>query len=345
MNYTAKDLFPEWYKSIDPQLNQDLAEKRITAIQSLIKNDDIKFWLDVIRIAYGSKPKYEANLTKIIDEFHKLDIVFPLMSNENLLRVLSGIMLCFKIENDAYEEDFDICLGIVNFNFLGQYQEHEAPFKTMAQDFLANAGRKVELNGIDESIQELTKTLEELEDEKKHITIENSDHITIIKTVQTLNTERERLAEELNSLWWLIGEYSSFYNDFFSKIGSLSMIIPSAYELYKLTTFSIEIKSAKALLQKVLTLSDKGKVPKETTILDAIDSIKQEDKSALLINSDNVSEFTPCLLALKTAFDIDATVWPDTYAAKSKKADIKTKMASREIAFQFYRELIFISRN
>lgn len=121
------------------------------------------------------------------------------------------------------------------------------------------------------------------------------------------------------------------------------MVIPSAYELQQLTTFSQEIKSGRALLHKVLTLSNKSKAPKDISVLEAINAIPKEQRPKLLSDTSNVSEFTPCLLALKTAIEIKNTVWPDTYAATSSNADIKSKKAQSEIAFQFYRELIFIS--
>lgn len=347
MSYTSTKLFPTWYKKITPQVTAELVTLRVNAINELIKNDDINFWLDVIRMAYERPILDKKSRESIVEEFHKEDINFELISNDNLVRVLSGITLCFKIEDADFEENFAICLAVTNFNSLGQYKESEVPFREKAEQFLAETKNNLDEQELEKDLEVLTETLESFEEEEnekeEEIPLNRSNYISILKTIKTLNSERARLAEELNSLWWLMGEHSKFYNDFFSNKGSVAMVIPSAYELQQLTTFSQEIKSGRALLHKVLTLSNKSKAPKDISVLEAINAIPKEQRPKLLSDTSNVSEFTPCLLALKTAIEIKNTVWPDTYAATSSNADIKSKKAQSEIAFQFYRELIFIS--
>lgn len=341
MSLSSKQMFPTWYKSILPQITNELLDQRIAAINILVVNDSMDFWLDVIRIANGIKVKNAATTTLLVDEFLKTDVNFPPVSNENILKVLSSILLCFKLERQDDELIQPISLAIVNLNFLGQHEESTIPFANRANLFLQND--IIQDEDIEDDITILNEALDNFAEGEEETHPANSEYSAMIRAITVLNSQREKSAEEVNTLWWVLGEFSKSQNKFFIDIGSLGMIIPGAKELFDLTTYSRILLSAKALLQKVLIISNKGKHPSKATLLETVNATGSECKASLNNILSKASEFTPCLLATKVAIDSGTSDWEAAYRSVSANGNPKKKMEQGDISFQFYRELIFIS--
>src|SRR4051812_30028707 len=122
MKYKAKDLLPDWYGTIELKPDLDMLKLREKAIKKIIAKDDKSLWLDIVHLSLGLAPVRKSNINgEFIDEFKKADGNFPLTNNERLIKVLSTIVLCYKIEKGDPEINNFICLAIVNSNFFGQY--------------------------------------------------------------------------------------------------------------------------------------------------------------------------------------------------------------------------------
>ena len=134
-NNSCERLFPSWYKTIDPALTTDTVNNRIAAIRSILENTEVEFWLDVVRIALGTDARDKATKMTLEEKFVEFDVTFDLVSNENLIKTLSEILLCFLIETRSALA-YLVATLISNINFLEQFSTSRIPYLSRAIDLL-----------------------------------------------------------------------------------------------------------------------------------------------------------------------------------------------------------------
>lgn len=373
MNYTAKDHFPDWYKVTKITVTKDLVKSRIQAIDEIIQIEKKEFWLDLVRLAVGLKPKDPKTSIDFIKEFKDTDVTFPISNNEKLLETLAGITLCFKLEAQDLEEepeaeveekeeetkeeeteeetetDYEtltnlntaISLSIININLLGQYKNEGIPFTEYAENYLGSKNyieRQQEEEDYDEQIATIHEELEETDAE-----MSKEDNQTVIKTLQSVIQKNIILSEELNILSWIFGEYSKYAKKFFQEAGFIPMITCSALELQEKAPKHHFLPSAKSLLHRILTISNSTKKLSNVTVYDVVSPLTPEIKSILTKHKDNISELTPYMLAVLKSEEVDTGA---DYSASYKKAtnggDLKKALRPEVLAGQIYNELVFI---
>jgi len=374
MNYTAKDHFPDWYKATKITVTEGLVKSRIQAIDEIIKIEKKEFWLDLVRMAVGLKPKDPKTSQDFIKEFKDTDVTFPILNNEKLLETLAGITLCFKLEAQDLEEELKaeakepaeeakkeeetaeeteidyealtdlntaISLSIININLLGQYKNEGIPFTEYAENYLG-AKTYIERHHEEEDYDEQIATIhEELEGDDGEMSKE--DNQTVIKALQSVIQKNIILSEELNILSWIFGEYSKYAKKFFQEAGLIPMITCSALELQEKAPKHHFLPSAKSLLHRILTISNSSKKLSNVTVYDAISPLPPEIKSFLTKHKDNISELTPYMLALMKSEEVDAgTDYSALYKKATNGGDIKKALRPEVLAGQIYNELVFI---
>jgi GTPase-associated system helical domain len=342
MSYTAKDSFNEWYKKIDVVATAEVLAFRTEAINKILEYDDQEFWLDVIRIHYSLPLPTEQNKSKLISEFKKTDLVFPILDNAMLINVLASIILCFKLEDDSEELNTSIALAIINCNFLEHYKKNDVPVYEHALKFLKNSDsrRKVDYSALTDKIVDLTHELSEEDDETN---LSKKKALEIAQIIKLHNVTQKVLLEESNVMWWLFSLHSKICDKNFSEIGSANILI-SARELYDLTQFSQVIDSGMSILNRVLLLSNDNKPFKNSSLFEAVNALDEPTKEKLLNGLEGVSTLTPCLLAVQKSLELNSDDdWAPLYKKASFGADVKKKKhKSLDIAYQMYKELIFI---
>jgi ribosomal protein L12E/L44/L45/RPP1/RPP2 len=370
MNYTAKDYFPDWYKVTKITVTESLVTSRIQAIDEIIQIEKKEFWLDLVRMAVGLKPKDPKTSSDFIKEFKDKDVTFPISNNEKLLETLAGITLCFKLEAQDLEEDPEtekeeetegeeaeeetetdyetltnlntaISLSIINVNLLGQYKSEGIPYTEYAENYLGSKTyleRQQEEDDYEEQIASIHEELEKVDAE-----ISTEDNQTIIKTLQSVMQKNVILSEELNILSWIFGEYSKYAKKFFQEAGLIPMITCGALELREKAQKLHFLPSAKSLLHRILTISNSSKKLSNVTVYDVISPLTPEIKSLLTKHKDNISELTPYMFAVLKSEEVEAgTDYSAPYKKATNNGDIKKALRPEVLASQIYNELVFI---
>lgn len=375
MTHTAKELFPDWYFSADLTLSNDAIKSRISVIEDIVnKKQKLTFWNDLIKIYLGTKVTDDTNRTLFVNAFKADDVSFPLSNNENIIRVLAAITLCFKldpnlveeedgaedIETDAEETDEPeeiesddieyyalkeiISLGLLNSNFFEQYI---VPSGIPVFEFAKYTFDQIAINEgdkLDEKIEKLTKIEKEFE-EDVNLDLSSDDMLTIIQSIKEVIESNKRLNEETNVMWWVFGEYSKTLKEYYSKIKTSQAILVAANELANITTLH-SISPAKHFLKKIISITNyENKGKKGTTILDVSNSLGEILKEKILKNiGGTLNEFTPCLLTIEKSMNYsEGEDWTTAYKKVSKGIDIKKQFTPEQLATQFYKEIIYIS--
>jgi hypothetical protein len=342
MSYTAKDYFPDWYKVIEPKPDQEIINSRIAAIEKIITNKNKEFWLDVIRMHLGLIPKNSENKEKFIAEFRSTDGSFPITEsdNQNLVKVLASIVLCFKLEIEDKNLNFLISLAAINSNFLNQYNiTSKIPVLDKALNYSLHYTREERECDFENELDEMDEIVNDKEELDK-------DQInTMAQIIRSQIQAYKNLSEETNVLWWIFGEYSKICGDYFKNVGNFKMIIAGAKELSDIAEYSNGFQSAQPILHKALEKSENKKTDlKEISAFEVINTLTEDLKKKVINGSqDLISEFTPCLLALLKSIDFNkGEDWSNIYSKSSNGGDIKKKFKQDELSYQFYKELSFI---
>jgi hypothetical protein len=348
MNYTPQDLFPSWYSKADLNPNKETVILRLGSLEKVNENDDHLFWLELTKFYLGFQFDQE-KIDQFVDIFKNDDITFPLIDNDFLLKVLVSSALIFKISQKSNLVSPIIALSLVNCEFcIRDTPSQEIPVFSTANSYLKSHSES------SRSIRSLTHTtnLSKLVTKYENLDKENFEKIdfetakVITKALAFNSKTNSILSEEINVLWWIIGEWSESFDISFQDTGIQNMILISAFELYDHTTISSRLKSAKSLLFKSILTSAKGKKGqlKEESVYELVNKIKKEYKLKVVEDvKESISILTPILQTIEKSLEFDSSQdWLSSYKNLNNKNGHNKKYSPEEIAFQIYSELIFI---
>lgn len=337
-NHKSDYFFPTWYKIVELTPTQELVTNRIAGIKSIISDYDVDFWLDVVRTALGSKVKDEEFTNNFVESFRKTDIGFPVSSNENVVRTLAQISLCFLFESNE-DFRFAIALALMNSTFYSQ-EAYAVPFIHYAQNYVIdynNYTSDIKHNDLDLLVDRKS----DIENEEE--TLNSTDTVNLIDALITFKDINDRLSNEVNVLWWLFGQYSYELEDYFTNINTIELILPASIELYDLNGSKQSLASSKHILHKVLTTS-KARKPKLNEY--SLEEVFLQTDSAIrnkILKLGEESGFTPVLYSLGyyDKFE-EKNLWQTAVKKELGSIDLDKKFPSYEISFQVYKEIMLI---
>jgi hypothetical protein len=341
--HNATDLFPTWYKTIDPVVGAETVANRITAINKVLEDEATDTWFNIVKLAFGITGVDATTVSGLETEFKDADINFPLVSNENILCVLAQISLCFLFEsdNDSTEQ---VAMAVSNAVFFPRFDKSAIPFYEYAIERLS---QPIELE--DEEIQTnytaVADAIDAMEESATEVLMDYTDQFALLKTVKYLFNENTKLREESNILWWLFGQYSPTQEQYFAEMGTDKIILSTALELAELNVGEDKLPAARHLLHKALVIGNKNKsLVTKVKFSSIVNDSPAIVKTKILSKVSNITEFTPCLLALSLSsqFD-DLAVWKAAFKSKVTNADIDTEFLPLDISFQVYKEIMFLA--
>ncbi len=331
MKNPAKEMMNDWLRTVETSPNPETNSNREKAIKKIIGSTDQMFWLNLLRLAYGLPSSLKE--ADFITHFKKQDESFPLANNENLLKVLANITICYKLETGDSELNHWLSLAITNCVFLNPLSpESHIPvigYATENIEHLSGDRRIVDIEALNETIEQLEGDEEEGEEQK-------ALSKTAVRSLYKLNV---KLLEEVNILWWLYTGYSKLGQKSFSSINEKILPIFAAKELYDLMHIERLIESSPAFFKKVL--GENAELQQD--VFSSINSISEEDRKKVLKDSEGViSEFTPILKAMTLSLGFPTgDDWSNAYK-KQVGGDVKISKTAQEIAQQLYREFMFV---
>lgn len=363
MNYSAHDMFADWYnQGLKKEASNEELTSRRTVLDKILGSSDPTFWLNALGVFLGLVKADDPIYKQLASEFKEQDDFFSL-TNENLLRLLIGCAIAEKIEENAnYVSDL---LALAIINTFPEEQEILPAIVPLAHRFWINeceSSRSMEFSKNPEKIKSaIGKTpLPTMADHTgipdfvKQLTTfigvfnkDNISEITAINGILEWNSMTEKnfksLSEETNILWWIFGEYSNIFQKSFHTFSPQLLSVVSALELDQLTVSLPGAGKIDAIINKVLSILDKTS-SQNNTLEEIVSSIK-EHQEAIKANLPTMNPilipFCPYTFGLTSYLEYSEVEWKDVYFKKTKINCQSTTSLSR-YASQLYRELMMI---
>lgn len=362
-SYTVKELFSDWYSAgVKSEKTSDEIELRQKSITLALKNKDVDFWVDLLRLAFGLMPKSEETNSKFVEYFKSKDAVFPLINNENLVRTLACCTIGQKIEDNSDYTSDTLALGVMATTFLEKNSSIPVPqLVTFSKSFWLNecvGVRKTKTNNA-ESIKgnvskiELTAGLAAAEFHNElttHLSNITKDHEKLVNSVKNelskLIHNNKILSEESNVLWWVFGGYSRDFDIKLKDLGFPASVLQISKELADIT----QILPGFSNLNSLLTKSLDEVVLKKDLKASKIETFFEFKNSDDVLNGfleqypEELMDLLPChsLIKLKADSDSGASEWIKRFC---KKFGIKEtiELTPFDLAKQLYIERMLMS--
>jgi hypothetical protein len=357
-------LFADWYRLVDITPNGEMLEKRWQGVDAFLNSiEDEDVLLDLIRVYVGSDPIDDEFINGFRQCFINADPAFPTRENDLEMKILAATALAECIENSRIDNIFTVAQSLCCYTFHGQ--------KTVGvlSELIDIAGKYLyKESGLVRETEEITKlklppkldqTFEEIKKHTPGNDLNNAwPHIerllsslrsalntsvnAVNKNLATLDDNLDVQREENNILWWLYGEYSHDLRKKFSAISKPGVCLVLAKELVGLTLQSPGPTSARAFLDKGLSVA--GVNSKKLPIKDVVNTTDRQWREDYISTVDfmKVSDFCPVHNALAKSLETDGE---NDWVPLCKKAigvDPNSSMSGLDVSMQFYLEGLLI---
>jgi len=230
---------PKWYNlaAITPISEQTL-ERRSTAINNIIKNKDLSWSLDCVRLYLGKPLKSVQFDAEFAKEFHDVDSMF-LAGSEIEKRVLASAILA-ELINNRHKNSTRLALAIKSGAFGVNFETLVNPeIKDIASDYLNLVSINIR-NVSEETTNQAkvpvmptgTQTVASLTTVVKELVAFIKDNTAATKkTTNLVNSKINVLEEESDIHWWLFRSFSSLGEKPVNKLPASDAAILLAQEL------------------------------------------------------------------------------------------------------------------
>ncbi len=342
MSSTAEYNFSDWYRPVENQLTVEIQQARIDAIKIHLNNDEQSFWLDVVRLYWSIPVKDPANKVAFIKGFKDADPIFPVLGNDNVVKVLAGILLCFRFEVSS-ELNTLIALSVKNVNFLGQYDAtRDLPVSILAEQYLSTATTELRTFKITQHIDEIDELKSRNEEE---YVFDRDDNEIVIDSIKAILHTQKVFSEETNILWWLFGESSVSYEVPFKSLGLPKALPIIAKEIFDILEFELGTQKVASIINKAISNILTSKSAKDYSLLDLIVKFDQSELDILFKHYSPETIFTPILSAFyKAKLALKISDLSDIYASEFFSGDLKKTFPAHVITIQILHEYLLLNK-
>jgi len=340
------------FNSTDPRL-RDLWDAAIN-VQGLMSKPLIEA---MVRCAFGSKQRPEAaELSVVVDAMKEADDTFDAETMRRELEVLCASILAEVLLESGENASF-AALAICGAG-IADLRSAEVPFElhTLAETTLARLSverRPDTRNALGlklpapPSLKAVTAKLNEgvnganisaafklFSDELLHF---HSD------LEQRWNTDAEAirasvlsLEEEIQMLWWLLGERCWVLDTPFANVPSNASPLALAYDLFEMTQSLPGPQSVKALLSRAM------KGPEATSIVSAANALNPDFARRIVQGNRPSPVTTPIHFAIERRLETgDHEAWVAGWSAASE-IDVKRNLSAVDLGAGFYKERLYL---
>jgi len=339
--------------------NGETLKSRMSVVTDLAKKLDPGQVLELVRFHNGLMERDSVFFKSFVDAFKSKDNTFVAADNDNEIRLLSAATLhagMTATKKDGLQAE--ICLAIgCSASSLSEGEPLIAALQKQArseQSKLAKARRlrpsKAARVRALPDFSSAVNTLKAQQDPGAVATqvsalvekLTNGMTLTVQSAnavIQSLNATLNAQSEELDALWWLLGERTSSGKSF-SELEAELLVIEAARDLGQVNRIAPPASSAQALLSRCLEL---GKTTKDELTLSALVTAQDESEAPQWLNDFDAKRFRgvcPCLIALSSGTELrDTSGWEKKL---HDKFCVKTDLAlpSEEIARQLMEEVV-----
>jgi hypothetical protein len=246
--------FANWYQPVTFGHDRKVLELRWKGIDEAVEGADTEMVQELVRLVYGKQP----NSSKLQDDlkqyFRNADPAFLTTGNDQEVLILAGCILAVLL----LEYDFPEVAQIILTTSVCNIRKLSGKI-----DLVGMANEKILQDGISTRKRPLISTPTKITPDKivVHDSLENLGATTIKalnevqKTIQneigSLQKIIEIQDEELQLLWWMIGNWSTMWDVSFQDINEESRPVLLAIEAASMIKEFVESPSLKAVFSRV----------------------------------------------------------------------------------------------
>lgn len=372
---SAKALFPDWYsrgikRPVDPS---EISILR-SVIEKILSKEDKLFWIDLVRLFLGFTSVDDPAVVGFNNLFKEADENFPITNNRNLLRLLAGCTIAQKIElNDSTLSDL-LSLSLITGSFgercadlpITELLEQAESFwftecesvRAVKENFSIPTKPVTKIPPMPDltlangsygspTTDSVNKALEQIKTQLNKVIEETGTPSGFIKSVNLsfINIQQalKVRAEEMNVLWWLIGNYCNLQKTPYKKMSTDNALMGLALDLAELTIFIPGLGRVDNIIAKAISQNDIQ--ADSINFFETLNSIQGEPQllEALKASQEEaVAQLCPYLFAAKCLASYpNENVWKSVFKGKIEIAD-SLKTSGIEAVNQLYKELMLV---
>lgn len=346
--------FPRWYREVDVEENRDRLQRRWTAISSIVPTLDKPKIETMLRVTFHVKGALTSEAMGTIREAFKIaDDLFDMTGNDREVEILCGCILAVLLEGNGRLPPW-AALAISTAALNGKRATRLPIDLTAAAE--NTIARIAEENRVRPTLQdvkmeaptvELTRSKEKFQGPLDVASINNAfdaaaeaTSVALAVMVKHFNSAIDKTAdfiaiqdEELEMLWWVLGERSNGARKSFKKIPEQSRPFIFGAELAAATVYLPGPLSVDGLLVRAGLKEDKA-----LTIPAAVNACEKSWLESFFDNEPASPLSQPIHFAIQRKLETgDDAAWVTGWAA-SAGVDAATLYPSLALGKLFYRE-------
>jgi hypothetical protein len=353
--------FSDWYREVNLEFDEPTLEKRWEGIEALTSKISKVYEsvLEIVKVFLGLPNKGESFIDKLCENFKKTDATFPMRSNNNELKVLSGATIVQLIETKSTDFASLVSLAVLCGGFQSSRkvllndvfliaQQHLKTASLEMRQAINHVNHKINKIDLNNELIELKKNIEgnlfpnsQAQFEaifKKIISSINSISATHAGFENTILLQQE----EMDILWWIINKTSKYFLKSFVELGFYSSILVIPKELADITKILPGPYAANIFIDSMLSNFEEyenGSV----TIQRAVNESSREWRKEVIDQYD-IDPIFPLHFAIYKSLETDNVDDWVSAVENGCKLKLKKKYAPNLISYQFYQECLLIKR-
>ena len=352
--------FAKWYADVSMGENGSRRDARWEGVKKLLLNVEFSNLETLFQLCFGGR------LTPDIDEiaslyapFVEFDPSFDIAENKREVKVLAGAVLAVLMEDLEAELGDEAAIGATAMAIFGQRRLDlpqdlailgEHAIRRRAEEnrrrpkvYSAQEGVQVKVN-VEEVQQRLSQGIDQntvAEELVKLGALVQSRLTTVVRrhgnAMQTLENFLEIQDEEMEMLWWVIGEYSRSCSSTFSKVAVKSRPIIFPVELAAMTKVLPGPISIAALLSRAGLSS-----ARKTEVVQIVNAVREDWLRERVLTRLSSPVTTPLHEAVKRRLETgEDEAWVAGWAAVTGLS-ASLALTPLDTAMQFYRESLYV---
>jgi hypothetical protein len=275
--------FPRWYREVGIDENRDRLQRRWAGVSTLVQTMTKKDIENALRITFRAKSVPSADgLANIRRSFKDVDDLFDMQGNDREVEVLCGACLAVLMERDddrAALGALAVTTAALNGTRAAELPMNLANLAEAAIGRIAECKRKRPdsehlLSGFPKlSFGPAKEKLQQLDANGIGAAFDAAEAAVTQALKEFGNSIGKYIAiqdEELEMLWWVVGEHSEYRDQLFKDVGVKAQPLVFAKELADATGFLPGPSSVKGLLARAgLKESKKITIPEAVNACEA----------------------------------------------------------------------------
>lgn len=356
--------FADWYRIANVDFETEDLERRWKVIEQLVKDADANSALEWVRLFLGRPPANKDFLMHLGESFKKHDSAFPMKKNLLELRILCGASITHLLDEGDPKLACTGALALICAYCFGLRKSLIDDVVVRAHEYLN--GRAIDSRHTEPSSKlslpsinanQLTEAITAAQNSGNQATMNNTGSETFKsliaavaqiskvagKAVKESRKEIEVLQEETNILWWLVAEYSRDLKKGYRDITFPAACLVAPKELADLTRICPGPVSAPAVLDKVLSVAQQGRVG-QVAIKDAINATPRDWKALLVEETSSpIRDLCPLHIGIQESLKTKGeNAWLPAFKTLTQIVP-NTKCEPLLLSVQFYQERLLHS--